>query len=85
MYFVQQILVSNVRQLAPNASVINHVTYSGPSHLKNRYNILNLTFDEIDFGVRAIWTFSATSHGKGLMDALGAVTKSTATTYLIAS
>ena len=71
MRFVQQTLVSNVKQLAPNVRVINYVTDGGPSHFRNQYNILNLTFHETDFGVRAIWTFSATSYGKGLMDGLG--------------
>ena len=50
---------------------------------KNRYNILNLTFHEIDFGVYAVWTFTATSHGKGPVDGLGAAVKSTATRYLM--
>ena len=83
MYFVQQIMVSNVKQLAPNVGVINYVTDGGPSHFKNRYNMLNLTFHEMDFGVRAVWSFSATSHGKGPVNGLGAAIKSTATRYLM--
>ena len=83
MYFVPEITVSNVKQLAPNVRIINYVTDGRPSHFKNRYNILNLTYHEIDFGVRAIWACSATSHGKGPMDGLGTATKSTATRYLM--
>ncbi|CAF4037043.1 unnamed protein product [Rotaria sp. Silwood1] len=83
VYFAQQIMVSNVKQLAPNVRVINYVTDGGPSHLKNRYNILNLTFHEMDFGVRAMWSFTATSRGKGSVDGLGAAIKSTATIYLM--
>ena len=76
-------MVSNVKQLASNVRLINYVTDGRPSHSKNRYNILNLTFHEIDFGVRAIRTFPATSLGKGSMDGLGTATKSTATRYLM--
>ncbi|CAF3909114.1 unnamed protein product [Rotaria magnacalcarata] len=83
VYFAQQIMVSNVKQLAPNVHVTNYVTDGGPSHFKNRYNILNLTFHEMDFGVRAMWSFTATSHGKGSVDGLGATIKSTATKYLM--
>ena len=63
--------------------MINYVTDGGPSHFKNRQNILNLTFHDIDFGVPAVWSFSATSHGKGPVDGLGAALKSTATRYLL--
>jgi hypothetical protein len=63
--------------------MINYVTDGGPSHFKNRQNILNLTFHEVDFGVPAVWSFSATSHGKGPVDGLGAALKSTATRYLL--
>ena len=83
VYFVQQFLVSTIKQIAPNVRVINYVADGGPSHFKNWYNILILSFHEIDFGVRAIWTFTATSHGKGPIDGLGAAVKSTATRYLM--
>ena len=75
--------MSTIKLIAPNVRVINYVTDGGPSHFKNRYNILNLSFHEIGFGVRAIWTFTATSHGKGPMDGLSAAIKSTATRYLM--
>jgi hypothetical protein len=83
VYFAQQFLVSRVKQMAPYVRKINYVTDGGPSHFKNRYNILNLSFHEMDFGVPAVWTFTATSHGKGPVDGLGAAVKSTATRYLM--
>ena len=82
-YFVQQMMVSNVKQLAPNVGVINYPTDGGPSHFKNRYNMLILTFHKTDFGVRAVWSFSAISHGKGPVEGLGATIKSTAARYLM--
>ncbi|CAF4886248.1 unnamed protein product, partial [Rotaria socialis] len=83
VYFAQQLVVSTVKQIAPRVRLINYVTDGAPSHFKNRHNILNLSFHEIDFGVRSIWTFTATSHGKGPVDGLGAAVKSTATRYLM--
>ena len=78
-------MVSTIKQIAPNVRVINYVTDGGPSpsHFKNQYNILTLSFHDIDFGVRAIWTFAATLHSKGPMDGLGAPVKSTTTRYLM--
>ena len=76
-------MIRTVKQVAPSVQVINYVTDGGPAHFKNRYNILNLSFHQTDFGIRAIWTFSATSHGKGPVDGLGAAIKSTATRYLM--
>ena len=76
-------MIRTVKQVAPSNQVINYVTDGGPAHFKNRYIILNLSFHQTDFGIRAIWTFSATSHGKGPVDGLGAAIKSTATRYLM--
>ena len=72
-----------MRQIPPNVLVINYVIDGRSSHSKNRYNILNLSFHEIDSEVRATWTFTATSHGKAPMDGLDAAVKSIATRYLI--
>ncbi len=44
---------------------------------------MNLTYHENDFGLTASWTFSATSHGKGPVDGIGAAVKSRATRYLL--
>lgn len=38
-----------------------------------------------DFGIDACWTFTATAHGKGPCDGLGASVKSTATRSIIRS
>ena len=41
--------------------------------------MLNLTYHESDFGIPAAWTFSATAHGKGPVDGIGAALKYRAT------
>lgn len=48
------------------------------AHFKNNASILNLIHHKIDFDLDACWTFTATGHGKGAGDGIGAVLKSTA-------
>lgn len=45
----------------------------------------NLAYHHSDFSLLGSWTFSATGHGKGPCDGVGAVVKSTATNYLLRS
>ncbi|CAF1537532.1 unnamed protein product, partial [Rotaria sordida] len=52
-------------------------------HENYRYNLYNLAHHHADFNIQASWTFSASGHGKGPCDGLGAVIKSTATQYLL--
>ena len=42
---------------------------------KNFKNLSNLTFHEADFGIKAKWTFFATSHGKSACDGIGGTVK----------
>ena len=67
----------------PNVKHINYLSDGAGSHFKNNKNILNLTYHEVDFGLPASWTFSATSHGKGPVDGIGAAIKSRATRHLL--
>lgn len=67
----------------PNVKHLNYVSDGAGAHFKNNKNILNLTFHKIDFGLTASWTFSATSHGKGPVDGIGAAIKSRATRHLL--
>jgi hypothetical protein len=59
------------------------VSDGASSHFKNSKNMLNLTYHESDFGMPAVWTFSATSHGKGPVDGVGAALKSRAIRHLL--
>ncbi len=51
------------------------------SFLLDKYNMYNLAHHYRDFHIHASWTFSATGHGKGPCDGVGAVLKSTATQH----
>ncbi|CAF4694523.1 unnamed protein product [Rotaria sp. Silwood1] len=52
-------------------------------HLTDKYNMYNLAHHHVDFNIGASWTFSASGHGKGPCDGVGAVIKSTATQHII--
>jgi hypothetical protein len=54
---------------------INYVTDRARQHFKNNKSMLNLTHHEIDFEISAAWTFSATAHGKGPAEGVGAAPK----------
>ena len=47
------------------------------SHFKNNYTIMNLLHHKKDFDIDTVWTFSATGHGKGPCDGIGATVKAT--------
>jgi molybdopterin-guanine dinucleotide biosynthesis protein A len=59
------------------------VSDGASAHFKNNKNMINLTYHQSEFGLPAAWTFSATSHGKGPVDGIGAAIKSRATRYTL--
>ena len=55
-----------------------HLSDGASSHFKNNPNILNLVYHKDDFSLDIAWVFTATGHGKGTGDGVGAILKSTA-------
>lgn len=55
------------------------------AHFKNHSNMYNLIHHKEDFDIEASWTFSASGHGKGPCDGIGATVKSTATRHVLTS
>ena len=45
------------------------------AQFKNRYTLMNLCYMEEDYGVTGTWSFFASSHGKGSVDAVGGTVK----------
>ena len=45
------------------------------SQYKNRFNLLNVVYNEKGFGIKAEWHFFATAHGKGACDGIGGCVK----------
>lgn len=69
-------------------TIINHVKIRIPSmkrllifsdgagsQFKNKYTLSNLVFAKEDYNTQISWSFSATAHGKGAVDGIGATLK----------
>ena len=75
VYLFQKKLVSFLKQVLHTAPKIIYFSDGAASQYKNRKNFGNLCNHEKDFGVKAEWHFSATSHGKGACDGVGGTVK----------
>ncbi|CAF4667131.1 unnamed protein product, partial [Rotaria socialis] len=83
VYSGQKLIVDFLRTQYPNVLKLNYASDGASAHFKNKYNMYNLAHHHADFNIAASWTFSATGHGKGPCDGVGAVVKSTATQHLL--
>ncbi|CAF4506889.1 unnamed protein product [Rotaria socialis] len=71
----QKVLTQFIKKNFPLVKKINYVSDGACAHFKNNASILNLIHHKIDFDLDACWTFTATGHGKGAGDGIGAVLK----------
>ena len=55
------------------------------AQFKNKKQFMNILYHQRDFGSKATWMFTATSHGKSVVDAIGGTMKKLATTESINS
>ena len=55
------------------------------AHFKNNLNIFNVAHHEEDFGLKADWCFTATSHAEGAEDGVGAVLKPAAKRHTLST
>lgn len=79
VYLMQKKLVPEICKLIPKVEKIIYISDGAKQHFKNRYQMINLMNHKIDFGVNAEWHTSATAHGKGPPDGVGAIVKREAT------
>ena len=76
VYLFQKRLINFLRsKLACLPKKIYYFSDGATSQYKNRKNFVNLCLHNHDFGIKAEWHFSATSHGKGACDGLGGTVK----------
>ena len=76
VYLFQKRLISFLRsKLGCLPKKIYYFSDGAASQYKNRKNFVNLCLHNHDFGIKAEWHFSATSHGKGACDGLGGTVK----------
>jgi hypothetical protein len=60
VYTFQEILIKDLKKLVPNLKKISYFTDGAGGQYKNKSNFINLCHHEQDFGVTAVWNFSAT-------------------------
>ena len=78
VHLFQKSFIAFLKKLLPARLHPRNMIYfsdGAASQYKNRKNFLNLCYHKEDFGVKAEWHFSATSHGKGACDGLGGTVK----------
>jgi len=64
-----------VKNKFPTVKKVHYFTDGCGGQYKNRYNFINLSPHQSDFGLQAKWNFFATSHGKSACDGLGGTVK----------
>ena len=74
-YLYQKRLIAFLKKNLVAPQKIIYFSDGAASQYKNRKNFINLCHHQADFGLRAEWHFSATSHGKGACDGLGGTVK----------
>ncbi|EFN76306.1 hypothetical protein EAI_07811, partial [Harpegnathos saltator] len=75
VYTIQNLLIAEIKRNIRKAKKIIYMTDGAKQHFKNRYQIANLIHHKADFGIEAVWHFSATAHGKSGYDGIGATFK----------
>jgi len=71
VYAFQKVLISFLKEKLPFViSKIYYTSDGAASQYKNFKNVSNLCHHEEDFGIKAAWSYSATSHGKGPSDGI---------------
>ena len=74
VYSFQKILIEHLKlKLEEEGFALNKIEYGTDGcakQYKNKKNLSNLAHHQQDFGMKAKWTFQATSHGKGPWDGL---------------
>lgn len=76
VYLFQKIVLSFLKEVLPcKLKKAIYFSDGAAAQYKNRKNFLNICLHENDFGIKAEWHFSATSHGKGACDGVGGTVK----------
>ena len=75
VYEVQKKVLADIKLKLSGLENIEYFSDGCAAQYKNRKNFMNLCMHEQDFGVKASWTFFATSHGKQPCDGIGGTVK----------
>lgn len=72
--FISKVL-PRLQESIPDLKKVIYFSDGAASQYKNYKNLVNLSYHESDFGVKAEWHFFATSHGKSPCDGIGGTVK----------
>ena len=75
VYLFQKNLITFLKEQCSTPDKIIYFSNGAASQYKNRKNFVNLCHYQADFGIKAEWHFSATSHGESTCDGLGGTVK----------
>ncbi|CAF2377023.1 unnamed protein product [Rotaria sp. Silwood2] len=68
-------IIGELKQYLPDLKTIIFFSDGAASQFKQRFLFRNLTRLSIDYDLNLSWSFFATSHGKGVVDAIGGTVK----------
>ena len=68
---MQKELTAYLKSHYPELAQVEYFSHGCGAQYKNPKNFLNLTYHQSDFGIKASWSFLATSHGKSPSDGIG--------------
>ena len=75
VYEVQTMTAQYIKHTNPHINNFHYFSDGCAGQYKNYKNFINLCYHQQDFGVDALWTFFATSHGKSPCDGIGGFVK----------
>lgn len=75
VFTFQHMLIHHLKKKIKGLKIIKYFSDGAASQYKNRKNAFNLRLHLEDFGVKAIWHFFASCHGKGACDGLAGTWK----------
>ena len=75
VYQIQVKTIQYLKSLMPNLKIVEYFSDGWAAQYKNRKSFFNLCKHQEDFGVKAAWSFFATSHGKFPCDGIGSTVK----------
>ena len=85
VYLFQKNSIAFLKKQIPIPTKIVHFSDGAALPYKNSKNFLNLCHHNADFGIKAVWHFSANSHGKSECNGLGRTVKQLEQAYIIAT
>lgn len=69
------VIIENLKKNIPCMKRLLVFSDGAGSQFKNKFTLSNLVYVKEDYNLKVSWAFSATAHGKGAVDGIGATLK----------